>query len=646
MTKELYEKYPFKLLNVDRLDDEDEFLEEFDRYCRDYAYDISNPSEQEAYRKLKNLKKLEERSGALTPHQLGMMITEHFPVIRVIKDRKYENARVNAYDVNRPTNQQDAYIYCKKLTGYEWLNIESIRESLFNIESINHSENNYRNFKKAALDLVHKMPTLNLSSVNKRNIIDGKFEGTVLFEKKAYNLQTKEFEEYKPSDFAETRGIRCYDALDYTQAESEKFETYFKNLSNGSKQREKFLLQIATAAILRYNPQMKIINFVGRAGSGKTTLMNLLSNLWGYELGDDGHADISYQDMKNQESNKLTYLIHYDLIMHSDNGDKVYIEDNSNLKRLTGRDTLSVKSLYKDPVLISFTGLILQGMNKMPKINNSSSQQILDRMRFIHLNNRVRKTSQAIDGIDEDVSKFEFVGKIAKWILDRYEAFTDFVDIEEDSELLEEEFKEGDPTYAFLQYYRKSGLLDSNIILTPVSKALYDNFFDEEIGQDAGKPIQTKHLNEKVGEYVNGIRPAKNYKERKRIKSLEKNSGLSALFILKYIEAYYGVEIDVDYQNNQMINAIYNSEIYDKSIQELKEEISALKDTNDESEKIKLRGRILALISKSNLYLANHNRDEGNSVIMKTAYLDDALSQIQDDYELEEVIDYDDLMNI
>lgn len=169
-------------------------------------------------------------------------------------------------------------------------------------------------------------------------------------------------------------------ALSYTVApeETPSYDLLVQRLY-ASEEREKFEWAIGAIVAGEARHIQKFLVFYGQAGTGKSTIINLIEQLFqGYvatfeakALGANGQA-FATEVFKN---NPLVGIQH--------DGDLSRIEDNTKLNSIVGHDVMTLNEKFKSPRDIKLRAFLFMGTNRPVKITDAKSG-IIRRLIDVH----------------------------------------------------------------------------------------------------------------------------------------------------------------------------------------------------------------------------------------------------------------------
>ena len=154
-----------------------------------------------------------------------------------------------------------------------------------------------------------------------------------------------------------------YNADDGTQWD---IESWVKELSDDPGVPE-LLWQIISAALRPNHRWDKSVWLYSQAGNnGKGTLCKLIRGL----VGAENCASISVADFSKEFM--LSPLISASMVLTDENDVNLYIDRSANYKAAVTGDPILINRKFEQPVTISFSGLVVECMNGLPKTKDKS----------------------------------------------------------------------------------------------------------------------------------------------------------------------------------------------------------------------------------------------------------------------------------
>ncbi len=189
-----------------------------------------------------------------------------------------------------------------------------------------------------------------------------------------FNYRTKELKPFSPDHIFLTKYPVSYNPLATNQTIVNPDDGYqwnvkdwIKEIADDDPSIEKLLWDIITALMLYGYPWNKCFWLYSPKGNnGKGTFCQLLKNL----VGTDNYTSLTISDFG--ETFALMGLETKTAVITDENDVGEYIEKVGRLKALITGDTIMVNRKYQKPITLSFKGLIVQCVNKIPKIQDDS----------------------------------------------------------------------------------------------------------------------------------------------------------------------------------------------------------------------------------------------------------------------------------
>lgn len=131
---------------------------------------------------------------------------------------------------------------------------------------------------------------------------------------------------------------------------------------------EQLIWQII-GAVIRPNVRWDkvIMPYSTKGNNGKGTLCRLLRNL----CGEGNYTSIAINDMS--KNFRLSSLLHVSAVIVDENNVTGYLDDASTFKALITGDQVQIEEKYKAPVDFRFSGLMVQCVNFLPRVNDKTS---------------------------------------------------------------------------------------------------------------------------------------------------------------------------------------------------------------------------------------------------------------------------------
>lgn len=131
---------------------------------------------------------------------------------------------------------------------------------------------------------------------------------------------------------------------------------------------EKLIWQII-GAVIRPNVRWDkvVMPYSTKGNNGKGTLCRLLRNL----CGEGNYTSIAINDMS--KNFRLAPLLSASAVIVDENNVTGYLDDASAFKALITGDKVQIEAKYKNPVDFRFSGLMVQCVNFLPRVNDKTS---------------------------------------------------------------------------------------------------------------------------------------------------------------------------------------------------------------------------------------------------------------------------------
>lgn len=131
---------------------------------------------------------------------------------------------------------------------------------------------------------------------------------------------------------------------------------------------EKLIWQII-GAVIRPNVRWDkvVMPYSTKGNNGKGTLCRLLRNL----CGEGNYTSIAINDMS--KNFRLAPLLSASAVIVDENNVTGYLDDASTFKALITGDKVQIEAKYKNPVDFRFSGLMVQCVNFLPRVNDKTS---------------------------------------------------------------------------------------------------------------------------------------------------------------------------------------------------------------------------------------------------------------------------------
>lgn len=315
------------------------------------------------------------------------------------------------------------------------------------------------------------------------------------------NLNTKETLSYGPLMFANKRLDVVYDK-DAEFVKSKDDQTIIDillTIMDDNEDRLKSLLKVYRQALLGKNLGETIINFVGRGGTGKSTVTDLMK----YMIGDSNILFASIDQFS--DDNYLNEIDTKFITLGQDYTDGKYIGDTKNLKSLSSNDTILVNAKYQLARAVTFSGVIIQNSPTLLQFNDSQGQ-MTRRLKIISFKRNFTDNDKQIDK-----SEMTFLLRSQKnqsaflnYLIDMNEFINGnkFDIVQEDKDLLQEAKMINDPMLRCMNYAEENypELFNAYILPKPLLKAIYDD--SQGISPYSGKRKHEKSFHNDFKIYI------------------------------------------------------------------------------------------------------------------------------------------------
>lgn len=201
------------------------------------------------------------------------------------------------------------------------------------------------------------------------------------------DVKALELHEYSPEFIIRNKIDLNYDRAVSKNATVDKF---MDGISVGDKEIEQLIYEMIGYCIYRGTPFQKVFILAGNGSNGKTTLMNMITTLI-------GERNVSHVDLKQIVNNRFgaSELVGK-LANVADDCSSGYIEDISNLKRLTGEGYTSIEFKGKNSFSMQINTKMLLSFNTIPRMNDTTNG-LNRRLSIIPLNATFTKDSKDYD---------------------------------------------------------------------------------------------------------------------------------------------------------------------------------------------------------------------------------------------------------
>lgn len=220
---------------------------------------------------------------------------------------------------------------------------------------------------------------------SKHNLVA--FKGAIL------NLDT--VQEVKPSPSTVVTADMTHLVYDRTKTDSPILDEFMTTLFGEDTNKHKLIYEIIGYGLADNNFMQKFFIFYGKGGDGKSTLLNLIIELYGRH----NVSNISLQDITNRF--RISNLQGKMLNVGDDIG-KTAILDSADLKKIVTGDTIIIERKGEQPFSYTPRAKMLFSSNEVPRINDTS-RGMNDRLMVVPFGNRLRGTGKANPNIIADL---------------------------------------------------------------------------------------------------------------------------------------------------------------------------------------------------------------------------------------------------
>ncbi|MDR0919599.1 MAG: DUF5906 domain-containing protein [Oscillospiraceae bacterium] len=200
------------------------------------------------------------------------------------------------------------------------------------------------------------------------------------------NINTMRLEPHTPQIFS-TIQIPC----DWKNEDipTPVFDRFISTFTENNRQKAQLLLEYIGAVISNiYGYRFKKCMFlVGEGNSGKSLISALINRL----IGTDNSSERSLKRMSERFGETAVYMKRF---VYSGDLSFMKIDQMDRFKELTGGDTISVEYKNQEPFDYQFRGLMLFGMNALPKFGGDKGIHVYERMLILKCDNVIPKSQQ------------------------------------------------------------------------------------------------------------------------------------------------------------------------------------------------------------------------------------------------------------
>lgn len=165
----------------------------------------------------------------------------------------------------------------------------------------------------------------------------------------------------------------------------------------------------------------KFLVFYGKGGTGKSTIMNIISMIFGGEVKDGGYIETFEAKALVGNNNSFSTEAFRDnpLVAIQQDGDLSKIEDNTKLNSIVSHEAIRINEKYKATYTNQINAFLFMGTNKPVHISDAKSG-VIRRLIDVHPTGVTLETEKYF----ELMARIEFqeIGHIAKHCLDVYKS--------------------------------------------------------------------------------------------------------------------------------------------------------------------------------------------------------------------------------
>lgn len=320
-------------------------------------------------------------------------------------------------------------------------------------------------------------PFKNVSQNKYKGLTDDKqFNLKLNFKNGQFNYITNELKKTMPSDMITYR--RPYALPDKVDSKFEKeLNDYFEMISEGNEDKKMTFQQVMFVIMAGIRVENKMIMIQGPAGSGKSTYLDIALKLFGFDMNHDISNDravkFSLSDFDRDDA--LARIGLAQILFSSDNNDKITINNIETFKAMLSGELFSYFVKFKERGYNLFQGPIIEVMNDIPSFASGVDRNsITDRIHFLTINQRIRKTSNEIKNYAEHLTSGEKIGQLALYLIKKVKPFNYFKYNENDK--LNEQMNDKDIVYQFVEDLENNEILYNQKLPTSILYQAYRDF--------------------------------------------------------------------------------------------------------------------------------------------------------------------------
>jgi putative DNA primase/helicase len=230
----------------------------------------------------------------------------------------------------------------------------------------------------------------------------------VNFKNGQYNLETSEFRSY-PEKYICISMLACDYEPDAPDCD-EFADNFLTTLSDDEEETVQKLWEMTGYTLPQRNSRHRSFMLLGGARTGKSVWLKVLERL----VGEDMYAVASLDELN--EPNVRAGLVGKSLCVVDEVSTKIH--DITAFKSLTSGGSITAKILYKDMFKFAYSGIIVMGTNRIPKIFDEE-MAIMERIIIIPCRRMPISEDERVEDLDAELVKHS--GYITKKALKAYQ---------------------------------------------------------------------------------------------------------------------------------------------------------------------------------------------------------------------------------